>query len=669
MEKNVCIACLNSFGIQNVSIPYQCTNKKCLQNYCAHCIETINKCNGPDRPFQCVFCLCKYPLNKKPKKNELLLNQLWQKVLTKYGFSQTPNNSDQAIMSKEDFQFELECRCYHAKHLLKTLKQFTDLDDEESTFRIKNNAHGMINQLEDILHQVKNNTDDNILLFQRKYDRIITAPNLPIGSFYIEICESLHFEIIKTELRQLFPKIHEKYFQWNTTLGSGDQFQPKINELFDATRADINALPLNPHRASLRTKIGFIGYTSVGKTSLMYRLSGLNQSQDNQLLCIRTTKSTYYPLQYDLDKPWIHPENEDIRIPVRFIDIQGCDIGVNVTNSTFEAGNYLDEIRKADCDIYLLVFDKDLVNEQYQWIIFITEIMKRQCLLVRSKVDDAFLNEYRQKWKTHYAMSPEEERNERSISIIDNLRCRFQVDDHFVFLSAANYCPNSTDAALLLEKQSFDIDLLRKELSRRVPSTRNIRLHNLAVRAVQHTINSCFRNGYVLNVMKYKIATGIAAIIPFADTIPRYLARENIGEVFGITKDFLESLRQRNLKVLDGQLQTSVFKSYVSIITKEQTRSSRGTSTSGYIPMTAVVAGGALADDIARAAIPAVATLPNTARVVLGVATFGVGLVISAGFCAWSAINTGKHIFGYVNRLCDDMIILSIPLIQSFSEE
>ncbi|CAF4214526.1 unnamed protein product, partial [Rotaria sordida] len=34
--------------------------------------------------------------------------------------------------------------------------------------------------------------------------------------------------------------------------------------------------------------------------------------------------------------------------------------------------------------------------------------------------------------------------------------------------------------------------------------------------------------------MKYKIYAGVAAVVPFADLIPRYLGREEIRQVFGI---------------------------------------------------------------------------------------------------------------------------------------
>ncbi|CAF1193009.1 unnamed protein product [Rotaria sordida] len=134
--------------------------------------------------------------------------------------------------------------------------------------------------------------------------------------------------------------------------------------------------------------------------------------------------------------------------------------------------------------------------------------------------------------------------------------------------------------------------------------------------------------------MKYKIAAGIAAGIPFADLLPRYLARDDVRQAFGITEDFLQGLRQRQISIINGQLQTSVFEDYVTTLTVPVGIFGTTQNSVGGVVLGVTVVGGALADDIVRAATPTLSALSSGARVAIGVATIGVGVMISAGVCA-----------------------------------
>jgi hypothetical protein len=554
------------------------------------------------------------------------------------------------------------------KHLLTTLERFTDWNKVETAFIVRNKARGMVNELASILSRVKDNTTA-VDLCQSEYKQVITLPNHFVGSFYIDVCELLSTEIKDAELRYMFPATHAKNIEWSCTLGSGDEFQPKIDELMRVIQHDINSPPSNSYNATLRTKIGFIGYISVGKTTLMCRLLRKDGSNSSEFLPVHTTKSTYYPLQHDFDIVLVSPDDHLTATAVTFVDIQGCDKGSNMSGGVIEAGNYLDEIRKADCDIYVIVFNEDLDDDQYKWITFIKQIMKRQCILARSKVDDSFLAKFREKWDVCYAMSSQEERTRWSKDTIDDLRCDFEVEGHSVYLTAANYRPTTSDAALLLQDQSFDLQLLHDELGRLASSTHTIRVYNLAARAVERVINSCFRRGYVINTMKYKIGAGIAVLIPFVDLVPKYLARESIQEAFGITEDFLRGLDCHELQIIDEQLQTSVFKGHVTIL-KDPPQPTRIVSIVPrglYLGIATV--GGTFFDDIIRAVAPALSTLSLGARVALSTATIGAGVALSVGVGAWSFHNTGKHIFRHVNQLCDDIIVVSIPLTKSMIEQ
>ncbi|CAF4775135.1 unnamed protein product, partial [Rotaria sp. Silwood2] len=48
----------------------------------------------------------------------------------------------------------------------------------------------------------------------------------------------------------------------------------------------------------------------------------------------------------------------------------------------------------------------------------------------------------------------------------------------------------------------------------------------------------------------------------------------------------------------------------------------------------------------------------NTVRG-LSVGLIVVGVVLTAGMCAWSAVSNGKQMYDYFNRLCDDLIFIS----------
>jgi hypothetical protein len=180
------------------------------------------------------------------------------------------------------------------------------------------------------------------------------------------------------------------------------------------------------------------------------------------------------------------------------------------------------------------------------------------------------------------------------------------------------------------------------------------------MRAVARVINICFRRGYVLNVFNYKIGAGLAAIVPFGDQLPRYLARDHIRQAFGITKEFRQYLTEFHLSIDDGCLQTSILENCVTatMMTSKAKKGSLGAAVGG-----AFMAGAPFSDDIMRAAAPTAMVLTGGARIALTASTAIIGVVISGAVCAWSAVNSGKHIFSYVNRLCDDLILVSNPLI------
>ncbi|CAF2985262.1 unnamed protein product [Rotaria sp. Silwood2] len=523
----------------------------------------------------------------------------------------------------------------------------------------------MANKLSQIVLDLQSHPNGNGILYKVAYRQAISLPDTDddVGSLYIHLCECLFIEISHAEFCSIFPNVSGKMDEWTCRQDTGDGFQPKIFDLIKAIEQDLMNHWSNPCFLP-RTKIGVIGYTSAGKSSVLNRLLGVSSLSDDDAAPVRTIKSTYYQLQFDRQEPLIYPPNRDIKIPVTFIDIQGLDKDRPTVNDQIEAGNYLDEIRKANCDIYVLVFDDQLCYEQEGWINYIEQKLKRKCVLVRSKVDICYLKKFRELANIPFGRSRPEQRSKYDQRIIEQIRYDIQVKSRHVFLTAADYDWASIDAEMLLSAKSFDHDELVDKLSYLAFNASHRRIHLLTMRAVTRVINTCFRRGYVLNVLKYQILAGVAAIIPCGDQLPRYLSRNSIKEAFGINDAFCQYLTQFNLIIQnDSHLQTSVFKKYV--VVKAKTDSEVSARTIGTVTGHTAAVVGSFSDDIIRIVAPATTTVSRVASVTFTVATIGIGVVISAGVCAWSAVKSGQHIFSYVNRICDDLILVSNPLIAS----
>lgn len=655
--------CLGSFGIQDERIPRECLNTKCGRLYCAQCVNSVQTHNGSNKRFRCMYCLLEYPRDKIPVENQLLTKQLWDSMSIKYGIRYTRH-----LLSKRstdnnmiDLWCDIECRRRHLVNLISTLERYSRWTQAH---HVTDDTHIMAEKLLDIVTRLKEDPVNNMNTCQIEYKQVISIPdqdnNNDVGSLYIHECERLLADISDAEFYRAFSTTHAKMIEWNCAIASSDHFQPQILDLLLSVENDLEDQWSNHRHGIVRAKIGIIGYTCVGKSTLLNRLLGTADLASDESSPVRSIKSTYSQLQFDRKEPLICPENRSKITAVTLVDIQGHDTDIAMVDSQIEPGNYLDEIRKADCDIYILVFNEKLRYEQHGWITYIEEKLKRQCILVRSKVDIDFLAKFRERSGMCFGNSSSTQRVQFTPSIIEQLRFDNAVESRRVYLTAADYMPANSDAEVLLKEQSFDMKILFDELGRLAFDARNRRIHALAMRAVARVVNICFRRGYVLNVFNYKIGAGIAALIPFGDQLPRYLARDHIRQAFGITQDFRQHLIQYHLSIDDGCLQTSTLENCVTA-TMMRTRSNKGSL--GAAVGGAFMASAPFSDDIIRAAAPTAIVVTGAARIALTASAAVVGVVISGAVCAWSAVNSGKHIFGYVNRLCDDFILMSNPLI------
>ncbi|CAF1650387.1 unnamed protein product [Adineta ricciae] len=663
---NSCTMCLCSFGIQEERIPLECINSKCARLYCSQCVKFVQMHNGNTKRFRCMYCLLEYPLHKVPEESQTLIKQLWNSMSIKYGIRYTRHLLTKQLTENNmiDLWCDIECRRRHLMNLISTLERFSRWTQ---IHQIMNDTHIMAEKLLDIATRMKENPTENMYTCQNEYKGVISMSdqnnnqdNNEIGSCYIRTCEHLLGDISDAEFYRAFTNTHAKMIEWNSALASSDQFQPQVTDLFAAIETDLEEQWVNHRHGIVRAKIGIIGYTCVGKSTLLNRLLGIEDLANEISSPVRSIKSTYYQLQFDRKEPLKSPNNRLKTTAVTLVDIQGHDKDVPTVDNQITPGNYLDEIRKADCDIYVLVFDEKLRYEQHGWITYIEETLKRQCVLVRSKIDIDFLAKYRERSGLFYGSSTPAQQNYYTSTILEQLRFDNEMESHRIYLTAADFMPASSDAETLLKTQSFDMKILIDELGHLACDARNRRIHTLAVRAIARVINVCFRRGYVLNVFNYKIGAGLAAIVPFGDQLPRYLARDHIRQAFGITKDFRQYLVKFRLSIDDGCLQTSTLENCVTA-TMMKTRGKNGSL--GAAVGGAFMAGAPFSDDIIRVAAPTAVALTGSARIALTASTAVVGVVISAVVCAWSAVNSGKHIFSYVNRLCDDLILVSNPLV------
>jgi hypothetical protein len=236
------------------------------------------------------------------------------------------------------------------------------------------------------------------------------------------------------------------------------------------------------------------------------------------------------------------------------------------------------------------------------------------------------------------------------------------VESHDVYLTAADSMISTRDEFELLQDHKFDFERLLEQLGRLAFTARKSRFLMRTAQMISHVINTCFRRGYVINVLGYKIAAGIASVLPLGELIPKYLSQDEIQKAFGIDKVLLDKLRELRLTIGDGQLQTSVFNKYIEY-TKRKATSKLSMAPFGTTAGGALVIFGTLTDDIARSVIPAVAS--GATRTIVSASTIVFGVALSAGVCAWSAIRCGKNIFHYLNQLCDDLILVLIAVIMS----
>jgi len=620
-----------------------------------------------------IYCMyCGYLSAEGPKQNRLLLDLLWEQYINKYNVESLPTTDIVPGRLSND----IKCRVIHLKSLIQTLKGKLNQNipiPEPIDSEIKR-ANMLIGQLEQIKNEndkfLSTDIDDKKLNdYLNEYIKLLTGDGNDSRKceYFISICEQLLYYDKEAEFEKHFPLLKYKMNEWEHALITDEQFQPKIIEAFKAVQSGLGQYII----PSVPCRVGFIGDISVGKTSLLNWLreirSNFEDDQDSQnktaknnilVSPVRVGKSTYCRLEFE------HKYSNDKKII--FVDVEGS----TDTDSYLKSANYFDEIVKAECDLYIIVFDHQFTDIQQQWYDYIVNDLHRECWIVRSKVDGLFRDMFREDVHQDFHVASDEVKNKYAKKIFETVKKTASLDINGKKLPNIYLTFTSYDEKLsqILYSES-DMEKLTKDIQQLPLSLNGSRLRRMAVCAMARVINNCFRRGYVVNVMKYKIAAGIAAVIPLGDLVPRYYGREKIRQAFGVntrsrfmnwikntTDEFKDYLKEFDIAIDESGFKTSAFNTTFkkNPVTVGKT-AKNVVSAAGKGAAAIGVAGVSVTDDVLRgvgvSAITAVRGV-STAFIV-------VGAVLTVGMCAWAAVSNGKQMYNYLNRLCDDLIIVS----------
>lgn len=574
--------------------------------------------------------------------------------------------TEQNVENIEGSLKSLDSRRDWLMFLLETRKRCGPIDQQPlNEARDKLDAlNRMIDQLDclcDQLRLIERHVKDYAQLLRRRTQSDID------GSQFVYLLEALRIEIDRHEVEHNFPRTRQLIDAWQIDYGTEEQFKPKVLELCQHIEQDFQDLFVNQRSIrSVPYRIGLIGHTSVGKSALTKKLANLT----NYSSMINLERSTFGYLQFDVCI-------DDDRIPISYIDIAGS-IDNNASRSL---GNYLELITNADCDLYLLVFDKPFDAQNQIWLEYIQTNLQRQCLLVRSKSDVAFDTFYRD-----VAGEPDQNGNPRSKHVrtaLENTRrlamttFQSQILPRNVFLVAADARRVELNDRTIY---GFDLEKLRDAVYNAARTDPRVaRVRYLAIMASKTAINTCFRRGYIVSKTKYRLGAAVASLVPLVDEIPAFFGREEIRQAFGIhdrssvanffagMKNALEDyLVACQIRIPPGVLKSGRFKYLVltdaalaqgvraigdSDPVRPETTVSPAAGNVTRVGVTAAGVIGNLADDAIRAAAPAAATTVRG----LSIAGVVIGVFLTPITASWSFYSSGKRMDDHLHLLCDDL--------------
>lgn len=511
-----------------------------------------------------------------------------------------------------------------------------------------------------------------------EYDRLLRDKELNEipGSKFIWLLESMRVRTEVLQMSEHFPKTTYLMEQWQDHYGKGDEFKPKAIDLFKTVEVEVK--DLFDHRNwiySVPYKIGIIGNNNVGKSALAIELANVKEFSP----MIVTGRSTFGYLSFDT-RHYKNPRAQQKVIPITFVDVEGA----TDNDESRSIGNYIDLIEKADCDLYIIVFDKpfDDHNRTCQNHI---KMLKRKYLLVRSNADLLFNKLFREENGEKYKNETSE--NPSIIRTLRRMTCvTLQTFDDDRLKSKVYFTAVVCDADNLKHAPfaEFDLEKLKKQLVElAITDSRSQRIHDLIIRTVTTVINTCFRRGYVIAKTKYRVAAAVASIVPFADEAFIGRGNEKICQATGIhdhswltnvirgTTNSLEMyLTDKGLIVPQNHLKSGHFKYLKPRATEQTTIASEKSGTHegkttqcdnhhknvGVAGQGVRIIGGVVsaADNIARFIAPSTSVVLRTVSKVGIVAS----VVVTPLFVFWSFYSTGERMSIELHSICDDLVVV-----------
>ena len=605
-------------------------------------------------------------------------------------------STDQNVANIDISLSELNSRKQWLTFNLETIRRLpsTDISPNEGLQKIFEKAMEKVLQLDDLMDKLTY-LRGNLRAIERmasNYSKLLynrQQPDIP-GSRFIYLLETLRIRVERFEVARNFPNTHQLINYWQNDYGTEDDFKPKILDLCQTIERDLKDL-FTEHSSiySVPYRIGVVGYTSVGKSALIIKLTNLIQFSS----MVSLERSTFGYLQFDTY--FVDKSSKAKKIPISFIDIAGA-----IENDTSKSDtNYLELIENSDCDLYMIVFDKALDQRNQIWLNHIEKILGRKYLLVRSKVDVLFHQFYREETGEKFQNESSKqchirsalERARQHSSHVDQP----QPPEGQVFLTAAGVNNDLNDAPF----GQFDLEKLKKALHRSaLADMRVARVSRLAILASRTAINTCFRRGYTVSKTKYRWLAAGASLIPLLDEVPAFFGREKLRQAFGIhdcsslrntirgtTNSLEEYLTEHQFTIPEALSKSGYFDYLISSVPladreehpsvqlksrdyeqskhplSEKQKSTTNPRGANLARKGLIIAGalGRVFDDGIRAVVPAASGVLRG----LSIAGIVVGVVLTPIVAAWSFYSSGKRMNRHLHLLCDDLQVVSVYFI------
>ena len=512
----------------------------------------------------------------------------------------------------------------------------------------------------------------------------------------ILISELLRSKTDQIEMEISFPQITKLVHHWQ----QDSTINPKIYELFAALERDLIALynPEQPLMNVIPFRVGFIGNISVGKSSLVNYLRTLNSHaplQNRTLSPTAVGQSTVGSLQFDEQHQCLDTET---LVTIRYVDIEGC----TDYSTKIHAATYFEQIRKADCDLYVILFTGQQGSFECSLEKEINERLGRTCWFVRSRVDLEFndhFNEQITRRKQDYPDMEidETEENELVEEIIEKIREKAsqicQTSPENIFLVNSTYQSTSKDNnnsnKFNSQTHPFDIDLLSQRLIETArQSSKQERITRMACMVCAHAIGTSFRRHCITSFISSHIRAGIGAmLLPWGDQLSLVHTRFGMRVALGIqdrsslsnrvrrTVDAFEALLLKYpLNIHPNDLRTDEF-DYLK--EKKPSTTSSSTSNSSEFSKTihfgrepkktstikdkisSTLPTGTVACGIVGQKIAATTLAMSTLGYGIGVGFLGLSVVAAIPIGMWKMKKSNKELRDYLDDLCSDLLIIS----------